>query len=240
LKPDLLDQIETIKAGQVEAKFATVSTTTREVGLSNLSDLTRQVTVEQWIDFNLHSGPREDALDFDNSKIKDLRKDIRNLLFDNYVRPLAILLGCLKVAGRLDEVRSSDRLATLAVSLRNGILYDEDGAAGIVDRDTWGKLIDMMNDEIVELNDRIEREVPRSIRRRCKKYDQQVRQHNTQASEPETELTMQSIRDVTSKKEKHLNSLLDWIPRARDKLKEATEERAYKLSYIDPYVVAAI
>jgi hypothetical protein len=38
LKPDLLDQIETIKAGQVEAKFATVSTTTREATLT-LSDL---------------------------------------------------------------------------------------------------------------------------------------------------------------------------------------------------------
>jgi hypothetical protein len=250
LKPDLLDQIETIKAGQVEAKFATVSTTTREAALT-LSDLTKQVTVEQWIDFNLRFGPREDALEFDHSEIKDLRKDIRNKLFDNYVKPLAILLGCLKVAGRLDEVKSGDRLTTLAVSLRNGILYDEYDSDDAAILDKWQKLFDLMSDEIVELSKRVEDEVPQSIQRRCKKYDRKTikdisKPQTPQAEEatPEAELTIKSIRETAKNKEtvtrKNVNDLLPLIHKALAKLKEAAQERTYKLSYIDPYVVAAI
>jgi hypothetical protein len=71
LKPDLLEHIESLKAGEVEAKFSSVSTTTREAARMSLSDLSREVTVEQWIDFkkNFLSGAREDALEFDHSEI---------------------------------------------------------------------------------------------------------------------------------------------------------------------------
>jgi hypothetical protein len=245
LKPDLLEHLESFKAGDVEAKFSSVSTTTREVARMSLSDISREVTVGQWIDFkkNFLSGAREDALEYDGSSIQGLRKDIRNLLFTHYVEPLAILLGCLKKDDRLDEVRRRDDLIALAITFRNAILFEEHGVAGIFDSSHWENLIDLMNEEIKKLSDMVEDQIPPSIREQCRKYGKKT----TQGESTEWEATIVSIRELierkgglAARKSEHLKKLLEWTSAAIDKLKSSVEEANYKLSYIDPYVVSAV
>jgi hypothetical protein len=121
IKPDLLDKLESFKAGDVEAKFASVSTATREARVIT-NDLTGRVAIDIWLNFKEYyreGSPRDDALEFDGSEIKELRKRLRDLLFEDYVEPLIRSLACLYRDNRLDRLKSSEDFVRLAVVLRN-------------------------------------------------------------------------------------------------------------------------
>jgi hypothetical protein len=174
LKPDLLDKIESIKAGQVEAKFSIVSTVTRESARASLNEVAKDITIGQWIDFKakFRQGAREDVLYLDKSKIGSLRKEIRNRLFEHYIEPITILLACLEKDRRLDEIAKSEKLTAMAISLRNAIIHEakDTESVGISDKATWTGIVDLMNQEIVELSHAIEIQIPPETQATCEKY----------------------------------------------------------------------
>lgn len=166
LKPDFIDHLESLKAGDVEAKFSNVSTTTREAGRVTFSIFHTTSGLDQWSEYpeNFGIGSWRDKVDelFDESKIKAQRKWIREKLFNHYFVPLIILLGCLDDNHWLGGARRSSQLAELAESLRSRILRASEAeieSSPFSDSKDWVQIIHRINDEIAQLIDLFEQEI---------------------------------------------------------------------------------
>jgi hypothetical protein len=185
INPDLMEHLESIKAGEVEAKFSSVSTATREARIT-LNPLENELAIQKWIGFNENyagKSPRNAALMlFDNSEIRNDRVHIRNVLFDRYLEPLAIFLGCLEHTELLPIETRSASFVTLAVSLRNALV--EEPKQALFDKEKLFGLLRMIDREIVNIDQIIQTNLLRSQQKTCKKF----------MFDPGNEATMTSIR----------------------------------------------
>jgi len=250
IKPDLLDHIESLKAGELEAKFSSVSTSTNDVARLALADINQDVSIFGLIDFkkNFLSGARGDALEFDHSAIKLPRMEIRNILFD-YIEPAIVLLACINKNDLTDEVKQSRHLMTLALGFRNMVLREhDDGSMGIVGAADWEKLIRMLDDEIANLSAFLDERVPDDEQKKCEKYDVKETEEpgaaGSESRKPSSILTIRAfVRNwelMCSERRKDVK-ILTWLgSEAIAGLKGSAEEAAYKLSYIDPYITGVL
>jgi hypothetical protein len=126
LRPELLDYVESFKAGEVEVKFSAVSTTTRQTLKFGLTNFIQETDLIDWKDFDeQYTNPevaREQATNaFDRFPISLIqRRGIRNILLGYYVQPIALILPCLDRMGRLPDAR--EKLRPLANSSRKWVL----------------------------------------------------------------------------------------------------------------------
>jgi hypothetical protein len=227
VKPDLLDKLESFKAGDVEAKFASISNATREARIVT-NDLTKKVTIKEWLEFkkNFREGARNDALEFDESEIKETRRQIRNELFEYYVEPLTQLLSCLDEDNRIDRIRRDPEFVRLTVILRNKILKEaRDGSGTAFKENDWFSLFDMADAQMRKVGEIIEKEVPDDIRKDKCDYVTATKfaaAQMMQGSRERAEKLGQKVRDVVLA------------------LKSLPDEREYKLSFLDPYFIGAV
>jgi hypothetical protein len=186
INPDLMEHLESIKAGEVEAKFSSVSTATREAHITSLNPLENELAIQKWIGFNENyagKSPRNAALMlFDNSEIKNDRVHIRNVLFDRYLEPLVVFLGCLEHTELLPIETRSASFVTLAVSLRNALV--EEPKRTLFDKEKLFGLLRMIDREIVNIDQIIQTNLLRSQQKTCEKF----------MFDPGNETTMTSIR----------------------------------------------
>jgi hypothetical protein len=228
VKPDLLDKLESFKAGEVEARFASISTTTREArALTN--ELSKEITIQSWVNFkkNYREGPREDALEFDHSAIKELRKEIRDILFEGYVEPLADFLACIHEQDRrLDRIRTDDEFVRLTVLLRNKIEREsKDGSGASFKRQDWIMLFELTDAQIQKLKRIIDTEFPPNFSEENCEYLKNIKSDPT---------------DRANALQSHAEDLEKKVDAAVAQLKATPEERQFKLSFLDPYFVAAV
>jgi hypothetical protein len=228
IKPDLLDKLESFKAGDVEAKFASVSTATREARVIT-NDLTGRVAIDIWLNFKEYyreGSPRDDALEFDGSEIKELRKRLRDLLFEDYVEPLIRSLACLYRDNRLDRLKSSEDFVRLAVVLRNKILKEaKDGSGAAFTKADWLAIFEMADAQTRKATEIVEKEVPQDIAKDKCEWDANL---NADLVDPNMKRNFDaSLADLM-------------VRRAVEKLQASPAERQYRLSFIDPYFVAAV
>lgn len=227
IKPDLLDHLESFKAGEVEAKFASVTSATRQAN-SITNELAKQSTIKQWIDFRksyLSGSPRDNALEFDHSAIKEQRKLIRNTLFE-YVEPLARLVDCLNEDDRLDRLRRNEDFVRLAIVFRNRILgeaKDGDGA-GFKESD-WMYLLGLIDEQIRKAMLIVTAEVSDAVvKNSCTGIDE---------IEVDSGKMLQKTKD-------NAKLLGEQVHQAVDKLKADSSEKRYHLSFLDPYFICAV
>ncbi|HEY6258132.1 MAG TPA: hypothetical protein VIY51_20305 [Xanthobacteraceae bacterium] len=172
--PDLLGRIEFFKAGEIEAKFSNTSDATRD-SASVSFEVGREMTVSQWIHFPrdyLGDSPRNQALELDNTdkEIKATRIEIRDILFNNYVMPIAILLNCLQEDDRIELLKKDQEFALMTVALRSRILSDNDTGESFTESD-WRYLLGLIDKQIARLLELIDRDLPQSVRSRCEELD---------------------------------------------------------------------
>jgi hypothetical protein len=117
-KPDLLDHLASLKAGNVEAQFAEISSSTRESHSVNLRAFRKTYTVGQWIPFfqqneSDQSSGRAIAISwFDpirNDVIRD-RSDVTKA-FAAYVIPVFVYISCAEDRGSANVARHDAELA---------------------------------------------------------------------------------------------------------------------------------
>jgi hypothetical protein len=272
MSPDLLEHLESFKAGEVEAKFSSISTTTGEAARVALNPLTNEIGITQWVDFKRDyrgESPRNKALElFDNSTIKRERVGIRDFLFDNYIEPLAISLACLEENDLLTPERRNSSFVNLAVSLRNAVVEEIDAppAKSLFDEGKLHRLLRMINQELVSIDKTIRAQIPRSApEETCKKFW-------AQAGNPKVDAPMMMDGDEADGRAENTNNvpaemhelyrewvktnalngridvvtdrdakeLLKCFERAAQRLDRVKEERTYKLSLVDPYIVGAV
>jgi hypothetical protein len=228
IKPDLLDNLESFKAGEVEAKFAGVSAAIREARVIT-NDLTRDVTLQQWVDFKKDfrdNSPRDNALEFDHSAIKEHRKQIRNILFEDYVEPLARLLNCLNENDRMDLLRKNEDFGRLAVTFRNKILKEaKDASDASFTTDDWIALLGAADEQIRKAMQIINTEISKDVvKDKCSRI-----------------AALEVDKSKMAQKTKSNAGLLDTqVRRAVDKLKSSRDEKRYRLSFLDPYFISAV
>src|SRR5207253_1208777 len=88
VRPDLLERLQSFKAGELEARFSDVSGATREAAHFGVSDISREVSIKQWIYFEesfMKGSARQKALILDKSDVKTPRLSIRNEMFPKYI-----------------------------------------------------------------------------------------------------------------------------------------------------------
>jgi hypothetical protein len=225
IKPDLLERLESFKAGEVEAKFAGVSSATREVSTIT-NELAKDMTLGQWAEFKekyLDGSARDAALEFDNSEIKADRKAIRNILFLNYVVPLTHMLNCLDDDRRIEQMRRNPDFVRMALNFRNMILEAKDGngMGPAFTADGWESLLGLANQQIISADKTIKKDISGYIvTDKCKKIAGIAAGRTTPAEDAKT--------------------LSETVNRAAGVLKNLTNERAYRLSFFDPYFIAAV
>jgi hypothetical protein len=228
IKPDMLENIESLKAGEVEAKFASVTAATREARIS-LNDLTKEVTLKQWIGFkNAYrtGSPRDAALQFDKSVIQKRRKAIRDILFEYYVEPLALLLVCLNEDDRIDRLRKREDFVRLAIDFRNKILKEtKDGTGASFSAAEWTLLLGAVDEQIRKAMRIIADEIPKDVvKDKCQGVE------NIQIDE-------NKMRQKTKERAAELGQE---VRRAVDELKASRNEKLYRLSFLDPYFIGAV
>jgi hypothetical protein len=225
IKPDLLERLESFKAGEVEAKFAGVSSATREVSTIT-NELAKDMTLGQWAEFKekyLDGSARDAALEFDNSEIKADRKAIRNILFLNYVVPLTHMLNCLDDDRRIEQMRRNPDFVRMALNFRNMILEAKDGngMGPAFTADGWESLLGLANQQIISADKTIKKDISGYIvTDKCKKIAGIAAGRTTPAEDAKT--------------------LSETVNRAAGVLKNLTNEKAYRLSFFDPYFIAAV
>ena len=228
IKPELLDNLESFKAGEVEAKFANISASTRESRVTT-NDLSKQVTIKQWVDFKKdfrEGSARDYALEFDFSEIKEFRKRIRDILFEDYVEPLARLIDCLSEDDRMDRLRKGEDFERLAITFRNAILKEaKDGSGAAFKMYDWIHLLEQADAQIRRAVEIVNSEIPSDVvNDKCR----QIAKINT------------DFIDITIRSQ-HNAMLLDAEVRgAVEKLKELPNEKGYRLSFLDPYLISAV
>jgi hypothetical protein len=228
-KPDLLDHLESFKAGEVEAKFANVSETTREaVQVNFASSITTRVTINQWMGFveqYLKKGtPRATALDFDKSVIQKQRMAIRDILFTNYVEPLATLMTCLEVDRRIDRLRHSEDFIGAVIDLRNGILRNQQND-GRLTKDDWKALLATLDGLTIKASKIVQHEVPNdTVKTECLQGKAILVDENK----------------LESRREDDATRLFEKGGEAAAGLRADPSENRYKLSFIDPYFIGAV
>jgi hypothetical protein len=231
VKPDLLDHIESLRAGDIEAKFANVSTATREASRISLSGLRRSTLIKRYVgftrDFLDPNTGRAIALDlYDGSGIKGLRIAIRNTLFNGYIEPLAVLLACLEKDDRLDEVRRDKGLIELALTFRNKLLSDS-----LVEISDWQKVLGLFDRQIFEIGEVIKKEVDASARKDCPSGGPGFGLDD---------ILRKWAKSSDARRSEDAEKLGAWAAAAVAYLRQNSEERPYRLAYVDAYVTGAV
>jgi hypothetical protein len=227
IKPDLLDHLESVKAGEVEAKFANVNITTRQANAIT-NELAKQSTIKQWIDFKknyLDDSPRDNALEFDNSEIKEHRKKIRNILFD-YVEPLALFIDCLNEDDRMDRLRKNEDFVGLAIIFRNKILQEaKDGSGAAFAMYDWISLFELADVQMRRAAQIIDAEIPKDI----------VKEKCPRIADIDVDFLSMTMKS-------QFNAMLAdvEVSQAIKKLKASPDEKRYHLSFLDPYFINAV
>ena len=155
LRPDLLSRFESIKAGEVEAKFSTIPTTSPRASEAiqfSLAEVYRQNSLNNWSNFaaGYSEGSCDAAAGKTNSNItqnvdrgsprlmvicllldgkeKDLNEHRRHLsqIFFYYLTPLVQLVGCLTEHQEIIDIQRNEKLNETTILLRRYILNVSD------------------------------------------------------------------------------------------------------------------
>ena len=136
LNPDLLDRVESFRAGEVEAKFASSSSTRESTRASLVSDYSRETKIEQWRRFfeflNQNASPIATALAAAEVEAPPATAmgevpllaaaALRHEMFKGFIQPTADALICFKELEELDRFSRSPALISLTVSWRSFLL----------------------------------------------------------------------------------------------------------------------
>ncbi len=166
LNPGMLEHLETLRAGELEAKFASVSATTREAVRINLSDFVTnaEFSFDDWINFSTKFLRYRDAASEKLDDQQDAREDrirIRNAIL-KYVEPLAIIVNCFEKNDRIDSLRKNEPFVRLTINLRNKMLAENGTGLSFIGNDSMGRLLNelvtaargLLNNEILSVRDR--------------------------------------------------------------------------------------
>jgi hypothetical protein len=173
LSPDILDHLESIKAGEVEAKFASVSTATREAIFRLTLPLSNELSVKQLIGSKgfLDGSPRDKAvMALDKSSIRSERIHIRDVLFDDYIQPMGTLLVCLEQNELLESETHSNSFVKLALALRNAIVGEMQPKSRL-DKKRLRELLLMIDRELIKIDNMIRTQVSTSAEAEKCKFD---------------------------------------------------------------------
>ena len=117
LKPDILENIVSFKAGNVEARFAEKSTTIKEAHLSRTS-IEDKRTFDQWEDFYAFYAKRDSARAIASEWFDPPGKEPRRSLFLrvwlSHINPIVFSMQCLNKNEELEAARLDVNLAELA------------------------------------------------------------------------------------------------------------------------------
>jgi hypothetical protein len=171
-RPELVRRLDSFKAGEVEAKFANISETTREATRVNF-DLGKVVGIKNWVyfpEYYLSGSARDDALKFDGSKIQEERKKIRDLLFNDYIMPSAILLNCMQRDDQTSVLRQDDELVLLIHKIRIRVLSEDGTGRSFGERD-WRSMLGSIDRRVGAMLTVVEANITDVARSRCPKLD---------------------------------------------------------------------
>ena len=126
VNPSLLDSLQTLKAGGIEATFASRAANVRETEI-HLNDVAQKLTLKQYLDFkdrfvDANSARRKATEWFDKSQVKDDRLIILTDVFDGYVNPIVLALNCLDEKEALDGAKRQESLIRLALAWQGFLL----------------------------------------------------------------------------------------------------------------------
>jgi hypothetical protein len=237
IKPDLLDHIESLRAGDIEAKFASASSTTREATRVALVPFRNRDTLEKYIDFtkeyrNPNSGRGIALALYDQSQIKEDRTEIRDIIFENYIEPFTILLSCIQRNRRIEEFRRDARLMQFAILFKNKIVDEKGSSGAALNESGWFQILERFDDEIMRARQIVERD--RSTLVNCKVGE------NSLSLEVFLEERRLQEKWGFVRRKMHARWLADLVERAKSSLAKNDDEKEYRLSYLDPYVVGAV
>ncbi len=241
-KPELFDHLKSIKAGEVEASFSDVSTTTREAIPHSIKDLSRDFSLESWSSFeeNYLKGARQVVVNnFDNSIIKDKRVAIRDLVFLHYIVPLESSLYCLNKYDSLDAIKT-DEFRRFVLSVKNQIIL-EDGSGKSFTETKWETLLSSIRDQTNQAykifhyvhDDSFDTQDPR-----CPKAS--ASGNPSQTSAPYPSLNGCSSKQISGDDVHSDAVFLGYATSCAIQMLKDNDEKKYALSFLDPYFTAAV
>jgi hypothetical protein len=156
-KPDLLDHIQSLKAGEVEATFAKTAETSSSVMQANvaLADVNREVTLDQWNGFEEFYIRKDSARAlasqwFSPSEVSEERTVILTNIFYNHISPIVSALICLKKFEGIEIIRRDKDIMRLGSRWKNFLLSlrehnSEEDIRNFLD-DSTGRISLILND----------------------------------------------------------------------------------------------
>ena len=148
-------------------------------------------------------------------------------MFEGYVEPLADFLACIHEQDRrLDRIRTDDEFVRLTVVLRNKVEREsKDGSGASFKLYDWILLFELADAQIQKLKRIIETEFPQNFVEENCKYLKAIN----------SDLVDRAMAS-------QLNAMLleAKVGEAVAQLKATPGERQFKLSFLDPYFVAAV
>jgi hypothetical protein len=233
LKPDLLEHLQSVKAGDVEAKFSGVSAITREAVRVNLADFRTSASTlfDDYIDFRVQFlQPRDEALQLDTSTLKNSRVAIRDILLE-YIEPLALLISCFEKNDRLDTLRKSEAFVRTTIDLRNSILYEDGSGRSITnssDPRSPRSFFELLNTLLFDSY--------RSFHKERLSFDDRCDKKWFEHYKVDDRYNHDSVEERTSLFQNDLMRLRSKAAEATANLKQTAAEKEFWLSFLDPYI----